>query len=67
MTDTPELTTVDEHEAGRILGFSVKTLQKRRWLRQPPTFLKVGRKVRYRVSDLQAFLDGCTVQPQREA
>lgn len=63
-TDNPHLTTVDEKEAGRILGFSVKTLQKRRWLRQPPVFLKVGRKVRYRLSDIQAFLDACTVEPR---
>lgn len=58
------LTTCSEHEAAAILGFSVKTLQKRRWLGQPPVFLKIGRKVRYRLSDLHAYLDGCTVQPR---
>lgn len=65
MTTAPDLTTVDEHEAGRILGFSVKTLQKRRWLRQPPVFLKVGRKIRYRLSDLRTYLDECTIIPER--
>lgn len=60
-TTANNLITVDEHEAGRILGFSVKTLQKRRWMRQPPQFLKVGRLVRYRLTDLEAFLDSCAV------
>lgn len=64
--DDPKFTTLDEHEAARVLGFTVKTLQKRRWLRQPPAYLKVGRKVRYRLSDLQAYLDSCTVNA-REA
>lgn len=63
---TANLMTVDEHEAGRIVGLSVKTLQKRRWMRQPPRFLKVGRLVRYRLSDLEAFLNSCTVET-REA
>ena len=58
-----DLITVNEKEAARITGFSVKTLQNRRYLRQPPVFLKVGRLVRYRLSDLRAFLEGCVVEP----
>lgn len=55
--------TVNEKEAARITGFSVKTLQNRRYLRLPPTFLKVGRLIRYRISDLQSFLESCVVEP----
>lgn len=58
-----DLMTVNEKEAARITGFSVKTLQNRRYLRQPPTFLKVGRLIRYRISDLQSFLESCVVEP----
>ena len=58
---TDSLITVDEREAASITGFTVKTLQKRRWMRQPPQFLKVGRLVRYRLTDLEAFLDSCAV------
>ena len=58
-----DLMTVNEKEAARITGFSVKTLQNRRYLRLPPTFLKVGRLIRYRISDLQSFLESCVVEP----
>ena len=56
------LQTVDERQAALITGFSVKGLQQRRWLGKPPTYLKIGRLVRYRVSDLEQFLDSCTVE-----
>ena len=56
------LQTVNEHQAAIITGFSVKGLQQRRWLGKPPAYLKVGRLVRYRVSDLEQFLDDCTVE-----
>ena len=59
------LQTVDERQAAVITGFSVKGLQQRRWLGKPPTYLKVGRLVRYRVSDLEQFLDSCTVEAAR--
>ena len=58
-----DLMTVNEKETARITGFSVKTLQNRRYLRQPPTFLKIGRLIRYRISDLQSFLESCVVEP----
>ena len=58
-----DLMTVNEKEAARITGFSVKTLQNRRYLRLPPTCLKVGRLIRYRISDLQSFLESCVVEP----
>ena len=56
------LQTVDERQAALITGFSVKGLQQRRWLGKPPTYLKVGRLIRYRISDLEKFLDSCTVE-----
>ena len=65
--DDPRLVTLSEEEAAPIVGFTVATLRKRRWERKPPAFLKVGRKVRYRLSDLHTFLDGCTVAPREGA
>lgn len=56
------LQTVDERQAALITGFSVKGLQQRRWLGKPPTYLKVGRLIRYRISDLEKYLDSCTVE-----
>lgn len=55
-----------EEEAAAVVGFTVQTLRKRRYLRKPPQFLKVGRNVWYRLEDLRAFLEGCVV-PVREA
>ena len=63
MANTARLETVGEKEAARILGWSVKTLQNRRWLRQEPRFHKIGRSVRYKVADLEAFIDACAVEP----
>lgn len=67
-TDTidPSLITYDEHQASEILGFTVKTLQQRRWAGEPPRFLKVGRLVRYRQSDLLDFLNSATIIPRNE-
>jgi len=62
--EDPRLVTLSEEEAAPILGFTVSTLRKRRWERKPPAFLKVGRKIRYRLSDLQEYLDACTVAPR---
>lgn len=63
---SPELTLLSEYEAADILGFSVKTLQRRRWLRETPQFIKLGRKVRYRLSDLQQFINQSAVKPRVE-
>ena len=38
---------VNEHEAARRLGLSVKTLRRWRWAGRPPAFIKIGRAVRY--------------------
>ena len=56
------LQTVSESLASEITGLAVKTLQQRRWLGKPATYLKVGRLVRYRISDLMDYLDSCTVE-----
>ena len=61
------LLTVDEAEASRILGLSLKTLQKRRWQKKGPRYLKLGRRVAYRLSDLRDFLDSSPVLPAQEA
>ena len=62
----PSLVTYNEHQASEITGFTVKTLQQRRWAGKSPRFLKVGRKVRYRESDLLDFLENSTVIPRND-
>ena len=55
---------LNEGQAAAVLGWSPKNLQRRRWLRQEPKFLKVGRLVKYRMTDLQDFLDRCVIEPR---
>ena len=44
-------------------GLSVPWLRKRRRLRLPPRFLKIGRMIRYRREDIESFLDDLVVEP----
>lgn len=48
---------VDTVEAARRLGLSTSTLEKYRFHRvsDAPPFVRIGRAVRYRVSDLEAW------------
>ena len=55
---------VGEKEAAQITGLSVRTLQARRYFGMPPKFLKLGRAVRYRLTDLEEYLDSCKVEPR---
>jgi excisionase family DNA binding protein len=45
-----------EEEAAEYTNFSRRTLQKWRVVGGGPKYLKIGRAVRYRVEDLDAFL-----------
>lgn len=48
---------IDTAEAARRLGLSISTLEKYRFHRVPdaPPFVWIGRKVLYRVTDLEAW------------
>jgi excisionase family DNA binding protein len=45
-----------EEEASKYANFSRRTLQKWRLTGGGPKYLKIGRAVRYRLEDLDAFL-----------
>ena len=47
---------VDEVGASDIIGVSRSSLQKMRVYGNGPIFVKIGNRVRYRVSDLEKFL-----------
>lgn len=61
------LATVDQKTAATILGRSPRTLEDWRGNGRGPRFIKVGRPVRYRLSDLVAFLDTQTFSNTGEA
>ncbi len=66
MTTNPS-PLVDENRAGEILGVCPKTLSVWRCTkRYPLPYTKIGRCVRYRVADLEAFISDHTVGGEEE-
>ena len=58
MTDLDaRATTVAPREATRRLGWKPETLANSRWKGSGPPYLKIGGRVRYRLSDLADWLD----------
>lgn len=49
---------LDNDGAAEFIGASPKTLPRWRWAGTGPAYLKVGRSIRYRRSDLEAWLAG---------
>jgi hypothetical protein len=55
---------VNEYEAAKFLKKSVQTLRNDRCSRKGPAYLKLGRSVRYRVSDLMDYLEKHRIDPE---
>jgi excisionase family DNA binding protein len=55
----PEVMT--DHQAADYLGLSVATLRAWRLARKGPPYVQLGRAIRYRRSDLDAYLAARTV------
>lgn len=53
-------------EAASYLGISISTLARWAMLRTGPTFYKVGNQARYRIADLDAFVESQAVHPVAE-
>jgi predicted DNA-binding transcriptional regulator AlpA len=54
-----------EHEVANLLALSIKTLRNWRLSGSGPCHLKVGRLVRYRLSDVRAWLGNARAQIRR--
>jgi predicted DNA-binding transcriptional regulator AlpA len=48
---------LDQNEAARLLGLSVRTLERHRVTGTGPRFTRIGRLVRYRSCDLADFVE----------
>lgn len=61
----PDRLAVDDREAARILGLGRGLLRKQRTLRDPNgvPYVRVGRRVVYRVADLERFLAARVLRP----
>ena len=56
---------LDQKEAAKRLGLSVKTLERWRWASRGPRFIKLsGRAVRYRPEDLSEWVEARAVETQ---
>ncbi|MEL7453201.1 MAG: helix-turn-helix domain-containing protein [Pseudomonadota bacterium] len=56
-------------DAAAMLGVSQAWLERQRWKGEEPAFVRVGglngRAVRYRKSDLEAYIESHTIHPNR--
>lgn len=50
-----------EKEAAQVMGLSVNTLRNKRHLREGPSYAKLGRAVRYSLSQIMAYMESNTV------
>ena len=55
---------VNEVQASKILCRAVQTLRNDRHLRQGPPYIKLGRSIRYRVSDLMGYMEKHRIDPE---
>lgn len=65
MTEVTPL-AVDEDAAAARIGLAVSTLQKKRVSGDGPPFVKLGRAVRYRLADLDAWVAARVVSSTSE-
>lgn len=54
-----------ESEAAKFIGMSNKWLSNQRWMGLGPNYVRIGRSIRYRVSELESFICRCEVQSDR--
>jgi len=66
-TDFPNLQSktkyLDDRQAANILGLKPQTLRNWRGMDRGPAYVKVGRAVRYGLSDLITYMEERRVQP----
>jgi len=60
MTNTPEI--LSERQVQEVYGFTVAYLRRARHDKRGPRFLKVGKLVRYRRADIEAYLAAHAVE-----
>jgi predicted DNA-binding transcriptional regulator AlpA len=53
---------LNTEQAAAFVDLSVSTLEAWRKVNRGPRYLRVGRKVRYRISDLEAWVNSCAVE-----
>ena len=54
-----------EHEVAQRLNVSVATIRRRRLLRRPPEFVRIGSSVRYRPEAVERLIESGTCSPEQ--
>ena len=57
---------LNEREASELLSISLATLRRRRTEGRPPRFVKIGSSVRYRMEDVEAFIQSALSPVEEE-
>lgn len=57
---------MSQKQAAAYLGFSEKKLERDRWCEKQIPYVKLGRNVRYRASDLMNYVNGNVVNGDRQ-
>lgn len=57
---------ITEQQAAALLLVTPDTLNRWRRTGRGPVYVKVGRLVRYRLEDVENFVEACSVDPQQE-
>ena len=55
---------LNEHDVARITGMSVASVRRWRLFNRGPKYIKLGAAVRYRPSDLAAWIDSRPASPE---
>lgn len=63
----PSLIRLSPAEASLLTGLALKTLEGMRVSGTGPAFMKLGRKIQYRLADVLSFMAANTFQNTREA
>jgi hypothetical protein len=61
----PAAQLLTEREVAERLNWSLRALQRRRWLRLPPAWIKIGRSVRYQPEAIESFIADGARMPTR--
>ena len=56
---------INEIRAAEILCVAVQTLRNWRHQRKGPAYLKISRSVRYRVDDLEKYINSKRIDPEK--
>lgn len=58
---------MDQGDVADMLGISTKTLENWRWRKTGPRYFKIGRLARYRMADVQEFIQTLIEQEVAQA